>query len=43
MWQTPKTSWAATDEVPLELDYERIRGNLEHLQAWPRGSPQGQS
>lgn len=34
MWQTPKTSWAATDEFRLEPDYERIRGNLEHLQAW---------
>ena len=34
MWQTPKTNWAAADEFRLEPDYERIRGNLEHLQAW---------
>ena len=34
VWQAPKTYWAATDEFRLEPDYERIRGNLEHLQAW---------
>lgn len=34
MWQTPKTDWTATDEFRLAPDYERIRGNLEHLQAW---------
>lgn len=34
VWQTPKIDWTATDEFRLTPDYERIRGNLEYLQAW---------
>ncbi len=31
-WQTPKTTWAERDPFFLDPDYERIRGNLLHLQ-----------
>lgn len=34
MWQTPKTDWQPGDEFRLAPDYERIRQNLEFLQAW---------
>lgn len=30
MWQQPKTDWAADDDV-LCGDYNRIKGNIEHL------------
>lgn len=30
-WKTPKTDWKAEDAFYLELDYRRIRGNLDYL------------
>lgn len=31
MWTTPKTNWQSTDSFMLNPDYERIRGNMQHL------------
>lgn len=31
MWITPKTNWQVTDSFMLTPDYERIRGNMQHL------------
>lgn len=30
-WTTPKTNWADGDYFNLDPDYNRIKGNLEHL------------
>ena len=33
MWTTPKVDWKSTDYFNIE-DWQRIRGNLEHLYEW---------
>jgi hypothetical protein len=35
-WITPKTNWQATDVFDLTPDYQRIRGNILHLQDMAR-------
>lgn len=36
MWIAPKVDWKSTDYFNVE-DWQRIRGNLEHLHTWLQG------